>query len=82
MITEALPLPRARPDSERSHTHLARQLMGASRSPQIVPKFRGARLRKRAKPYGFYEGEAAALERMKALRTECLGRIAIRLNEA
>jgi hypothetical protein len=35
------------------------------------------------KPYGYYEGEAAALERLKALRAEGLGfdRIAARLNE-
>jgi hypothetical protein len=54
-------------------------MMGASRSPQIVLKFRGARVRKRAKPYGFYEGEASALDRMKALCTEDLGvdRIAV-----
>jgi hypothetical protein len=48
-----------------------------------MPKLRGARLRKRAKPYGFYEGEAAELDRMKALRTEGLGvdRIAVLFNE-
>jgi hypothetical protein len=48
-----------------------------------VPKLRGARLRKRAKPYRFYEGETAALDRMKALRTEGLGveRIAVQFNE-
>jgi len=50
-----------------------------------------ARMRKRAKegrcegrkPFGYYEGEAAALDRMKALRAEGLGfdRIAARLND-
>ena len=58
---------------------------------QIVLKLRGARLRKKAKtgrcegrkPYGFYEGEAAALDRIKALRAEGLGfdRLAAKLNE-
>jgi len=58
---------------------------------QIVPKPRGARIRKRAKegrcegrkPYRFYDGEGAALERVKALRAEGLGydRIAARRNE-
>jgi site-specific DNA recombinase len=58
---------------------------------QIVLKLRGARLRKRAqtgrcegrKPYGYYEGEADVLERMKALRAEGLGfaGIAAKLNE-
>jgi DNA invertase Pin-like site-specific DNA recombinase len=73
---------------------LVRQMMGAVaqyEKSQIVLKLRGARLRKRAKtgrcegrkPYGFYEGEAAALDRVKALRAEGLGfdRIAVRLNE-
>jgi DNA invertase Pin-like site-specific DNA recombinase len=73
---------------------LVRQMMGAVaqyEKSQIVLKLRGARLRKRAKtgrcegrkPYGFYEGEAAALDRVKALRAEGLGfdRIAARLNE-
>ena len=73
---------------------LVRQMMGAVaqyEKSQIVLKLRGARLRKRAKegrcegrkPYGFYEGETAALERVKALRGEGLGfdRIAARLNE-
>jgi hypothetical protein len=56
----------------------------------IVAKLRGARMRKRAKegrcegakPYGFYEGEAVVLERMKALRGSNLGfdRIAATLN--
>jgi hypothetical protein len=58
---------------------------------QIVLKLRGARMRKRAKegrcegrkPYGYYDGESAALERLKALRAEGLGfdRIAARMNE-
>jgi hypothetical protein len=58
---------------------------------QIVLKLRGARLRKRVKegrcegrkPYGFYDGESAALERLKALRAEGMGfdRIAAKLNE-
>jgi len=57
----------------------------------IVLKVKGARMRKKAttgrcegrKPYGHYEGEAAALERIKALRGEGLGfdRIAVKLNE-
>jgi hypothetical protein len=56
-----------------------------------VLKLRGARIRKRAKegrcegrkPYGYYEGEAAALDRLKALRGEGLGfdRVAARMNE-
>ena len=38
---------------------------------------------RRPEAYGFYEGEAAAVERVKALRAEGLGfdRIAARLNE-
>lgn len=73
---------------------LVRQMMGAVaqyEKSQIVLKLRGARLRKKAKtgrcegrkPYGFYEGEAEAMERVKALRAEGLGfdRIAARLNE-
>jgi DNA invertase Pin-like site-specific DNA recombinase len=73
---------------------LVRQMMGAVaqyEKSQIVLKLRGARLRKRAKtgrcegrkPYGFYEGEGAALDRVKALRAEGLGfdRIAAQLNE-
>ena len=73
---------------------LVRQMMGAVaqyEKSQIVLKLRGARMRKRAKtgrcegrkPYGFYEGEAEALERIKALRAEGLGfdRIAAKLNE-
>ena len=57
----------------------------------IVAKLRKARVRKKAeigrcegrKPFGHYEGDAAAIERMKALRAEGLGfdRIAARLNE-
>jgi DNA invertase Pin-like site-specific DNA recombinase len=73
---------------------LMRQLMGAVAQydkSQIVLKLRGARMRKRAKegrcegrkPYGFYEGEGAALERIKALRADGLGydRLAAKLNE-
>jgi DNA invertase Pin-like site-specific DNA recombinase len=73
---------------------LVRQMMGAVaqyEKSQIVLKLRGARMRKRAKdgrcegrkPYGYYEGEAATLERLKALRAEGLGfdRIAARMNE-
>lgn len=73
---------------------LVRQMMGAVaqyEKSQIVLKLRGARMRKRAKegrcegrkPYGFYEGEGATLERAQALRAEGLGydRIAVRLNE-
>src|SRR5215813_7433455 len=71
---------------------LVRQMMGAVaqyEKSQIVLKLRGARIRKRAKegrcegrkPYGFYEGEAAALERMKTLRADGMGfdRIAARM---
>jgi DNA invertase Pin-like site-specific DNA recombinase len=73
---------------------LVRQMMGAVaqyEKSQIVLKLRGARLRKRAKegrcegrkPYGYYDGESAALDRVKALRAEGLGydRVAVRLNE-
>jgi len=73
---------------------LVRQMMGAVaqyEKSQIVLKLRGARMRKRAKegrcegrkPFGYFEGETAALDRMKALRAEGLGfdRIAARLNE-
>jgi DNA invertase Pin-like site-specific DNA recombinase len=73
---------------------LVRQMMGAVaqyEKAQIVLKLRGARMRKRAKegrcegrkPYGFYEGEKEALERLMALRSEGLGfdRIAARLNQ-
>jgi DNA invertase Pin-like site-specific DNA recombinase len=72
---------------------LVRQMMGAVaqyEKSQIVVKLRGARLRKRAKegrcegrkPFGYFEGEAAALDRMQALRAEGLGfdRIAARMN--
>jgi hypothetical protein len=71
-----------------------RQMMGAVaqyEKSQIVLKLRGARLRKRVKegrcegrkPFGFDEGEAAALERAKTLRAEGPGfdRIAVRLND-
>jgi hypothetical protein len=71
---------------------LVRQMMGAVaqyEKSQIALKLRGARMRKRAKegrcegrkPYGYYDGESAALERLKALRTEGLGfdRIAARV---
>lgn len=71
-----------------------RQMMGVfaeMEKDMIVLKLRGARMRKRAKegrcegrkPFGYYEGEAVALNRMKALRTEGLGfdRMAARLNE-
>jgi DNA invertase Pin-like site-specific DNA recombinase len=58
---------------------LMRQLMGAVAQydkSQIVAKLRGARMRKRAaegrcegrKPFGFYEGESAIIERMASLR--------------
>ena len=73
---------------------LVRQMMGAVaqyEKSQIVLKLRGARLRKRTKegrcegrkPFGYYEGEPAALDRIKALRAEGLGfdRIAARMNE-
>jgi DNA invertase Pin-like site-specific DNA recombinase len=73
---------------------LVRQMMGAVaqyEKSQIVLKLRGARLRMRAKegrcegrkPFGFYDGEAAALERVKSLRKEGLGfdRIAAKMNE-
>jgi DNA invertase Pin-like site-specific DNA recombinase len=72
---------------------LVRQMMGAVaqyEKSQIVLKLRGARVRKRAKegrcegrkPFGFFEGEAEVLNRIKALRAERLGfdRIAARLN--
>lgn len=73
---------------------LMRQLMGAVAQydkSQIVAKLRGARNRQRAKtgrcegrkPYGFQDGEAAVIDRMKALRTQGIGfdRIAAKLNE-
>jgi DNA invertase Pin-like site-specific DNA recombinase len=72
---------------------LMRQLMGAVAQydkSQIVLKLRGARMRKRAKegrcegrkPFGYYEGEEAAIARIKTLRADGLGfdRIAERLN--
>ncbi len=72
---------------------LMRQLMGAVAQydkSQIVLKLRGARMRKRAKegrcegrkPYGFYDGEEAVIERMNALRATGLGfdRVAVQLN--
>ncbi len=72
---------------------LMRQLMGAVAQydkSQIVAKLRGARMRKRAKegrcegrkPYGFYDGEDAVVDRMKSLRAEGLGydRIAAQMN--
>jgi DNA invertase Pin-like site-specific DNA recombinase len=70
-----------------------RQMMGVFAQydkTQIVLKLRGARLRKRAaegrcegrKPFGYYDGESAALDRMKALRADGMGfdRIAAQLN--
>lgn len=70
-----------------------RQMMGVFAQydkNQIVAKLRGARERKKAiegrcegrKPHGYYEGESAVLDRMKALRAEGLGfdRLAARLN--
>src|SRR5215472_578217 len=72
---------------------LMRQLMGAVAQydkSQIVAKLRGARLRKREKegrcegrkPFGYYEGEQGAIDRMKALRASGMGfdRIAAALN--
>jgi DNA invertase Pin-like site-specific DNA recombinase len=72
---------------------LMRQLMGAVAQydkSQIVAKLRGARMRKREKegrcegrkPFGYYEGEQAAIDRMKALRVSGMGfdRIAAALN--
>lgn len=81
------------PDIKKSRTRvtlwvlLTRELAKS----QIVLKLRGARMRKRAKegrcegrkPFGYYDGEAAALERLRTLRAEGLGfdRIAARMNE-
>jgi len=72
---------------------LMRQLMGAVAQydkSQIVLKLRGARMRMRAKegrcegrkPYGYYDGEQAVIERMQDLRAARMGfdRIAARLN--
>jgi DNA invertase Pin-like site-specific DNA recombinase len=73
---------------------LMRQVFGAIaeyEKTMIVLKLRGARARARAKggrcegrkPFGYFQGEAVALARIKALRAEGLGfdRIAVRLNE-
>jgi DNA invertase Pin-like site-specific DNA recombinase len=72
---------------------LMRQLMGAVAQydkSQIVAKLRGARQRTKAKtgrcegrkPFGYYEGEGAVVERMKELRLAGLGfdRIAAQMN--
>lgn len=72
---------------------LMRQMLGAFAQydkNQIVSKLRGARMRKKAqtgrcegrKPFGRYDGENAAITRMKQLRSEGLGfdRIAIKLS--
>jgi len=72
---------------------LMRQLMGAVAQydkSQIVLKLRGARMRMRAKegrcegrkPYGYYDGEQAVIERMQDLRAARMGfdRIAAQLN--
>ena len=73
---------------------LLRQMMGAVAQydkSMIVTKLRAARMRKKArtgrcegaKPYGYYPGEKAVIERMKALRAQGMGfdRIAQSLNE-
>jgi len=72
---------------------LMRQIFGAIAEydrAMIVAKLRGARQRMKAKtgscegqkPYGFYDGESEAIERMQALRARGLGydRIAETLN--
>jgi DNA invertase Pin-like site-specific DNA recombinase len=72
---------------------MVRQLLGAVEKyekSQFILKLRGARLRKKVatgrcegrKPFGFYAGEQAIVERMKAFRNEGLAfdRIAARLN--
>ncbi|HEY1946487.1 MAG TPA: recombinase family protein [Bryobacteraceae bacterium] len=72
---------------------LVRQMMGAVAQydkSQTVLKLRGARQRMKAKtgrcegrkPYGYYDGELATVERMKALRDTGLGfdRIAAQMN--
>jgi DNA invertase Pin-like site-specific DNA recombinase len=72
---------------------LMRQVFGAIaeyEKTMIVLKLRGARARARSKngrcegrkPFGYFEGEADAVARMRALRAEGLGfdRIATRLN--
>lgn len=79
--------------SEDPDRVMIRQILGsvAQRDKSaIVIKLRAARMRKKAadgrcegrKPYGFYEGESAVIERMKALRAEGLGfdRIAAQMN--
>jgi DNA invertase Pin-like site-specific DNA recombinase len=71
-----------------------RQMMGVFAQydkSMIVLKLAGARMRKRAqtgrcegrKPYGYFEGEAVVVDRMKALRASGLGydRTAAKLNE-
>lgn len=73
---------------------LMRQIFGAIaeyEKTMIVLKLRGARIRAKAKrgrcegrkAFGYYEGEAEALERMRTLRNEGIGfdRIAVKLNE-
>lgn len=68
-----------------------RQLMGAVAQYdkcQIVLKLRGARIRVKAKdgrcegrkPYGFYDGEEAAIERMKRATELGFDRIAAQMN--
>jgi len=72
---------------------LVRQMMGAVaqyEKSQIVLKLRGARMRQKAKtgrcegrkPYGFFEGEAEVVKRIRTLRAEGLGfdRVAAKLN--
>ena len=71
-----------------------RQMMGVFAQydkSMIVMKLKGSRMRKKAqtgrcegrKPFGHYEGEGAAMDRMKSLRAEGLGfdRIAAKLND-
>ena len=73
---------------------LMRQIFGGISEydkTMTVLKLRGARMRMKAKtgrcegakPYGFFEGEASVIERMKSLRTSGMGfdRIAAKLNE-
>jgi DNA invertase Pin-like site-specific DNA recombinase len=72
---------------------LMRQIMGAIaeyEKTMIVLKLRAARMRQKAKtgrcegakPYGYFEGEQAAIDRMQALRASGMGfdRIAAQLN--
>src|SRR5579864_3110463 len=79
--------------SDKPSRKLMRQIMGAFaeyEKTMIVLKLRGARSRQRAKgercegrkPFGFYEGEASVIERMKALRASGIGfdKIAAQLN--